>query len=105
MGDTAQLNQMLQVLLEDLKVHRETRELPVYALTVAKNGPKFKPARQGGNQLKTGDSSSVEFHGMSGAMHAGGKTRITFQATSMREAAEGLGRDLERRSGSHRPDG
>ena len=37
---------MLQALLEDrfkLKVHRETREVPVYALTVAKGGPKLQP--------------------------------------------------------------
>ncbi len=38
---------MLQTLLEDrfkLKVHRETREVPVYLLTVAKGGPKNLPA-------------------------------------------------------------
>jgi uncharacterized protein (TIGR03435 family) len=38
---------MLQALLADrfkLTVHRETKELPVYALTVAKNGPKFNTA-------------------------------------------------------------
>ncbi len=37
---------MLQALLEDrfkLKTHRETREVPVYALTVAKSGPKLQP--------------------------------------------------------------
>jgi uncharacterized protein (TIGR03435 family) len=37
--------QMLQTLLADrfkLKVHRETKEMPVYALLVGKNGPKFK---------------------------------------------------------------
>jgi uncharacterized protein (TIGR03435 family) len=36
---------MLQTLLEDrfrLKLHRETREIPVYALTVAKGGLKLK---------------------------------------------------------------
>ena len=35
---------MIQVLLEDrfkLKIHRETREIPVYELTVAKGGPKL----------------------------------------------------------------
>jgi uncharacterized protein (TIGR03435 family) len=35
---------MLQTLLEDrfqLKLHHDTKELPVYALTVAKNGPKL----------------------------------------------------------------
>lgn len=37
---------MLQALLEDrfmLKVHRQTKEVPVYALTVAKGGPKLQP--------------------------------------------------------------
>jgi uncharacterized protein (TIGR03435 family) len=40
-----QLRLMLQTLLEErfgLKVHRETKEGPVYALVVAKNGPKMK---------------------------------------------------------------
>lgn len=40
-----QFRQMLQALLADrfkLKVHREMRELPVYALVVGKNGPRFK---------------------------------------------------------------
>jgi uncharacterized protein (TIGR03435 family) len=40
-----QANLMLQNLLVDrfqLKVHRSTRELPIYALVVAKNGPKLK---------------------------------------------------------------
>lgn len=39
---------MLQVLLEDrfkLKVHRETRELPVYELTVAKGGLKMQQSK------------------------------------------------------------
>jgi uncharacterized protein (TIGR03435 family) len=38
---------MLQNLLADrfkLKVHRELREMPVYALVVGKNGPKLKPS-------------------------------------------------------------
>ena len=37
---------MLQALLEDrlkLKVHRDSREVPVYTLTVAKGGPKLQP--------------------------------------------------------------
>ena len=43
----AQLKLMLQELLADrfkLKMHRENREMPVYALTVGKNGHKLKPA-------------------------------------------------------------
>jgi len=41
---------MLQALLEDrfkLKIRRENREVPVYALTVAKGGPKLPPFQQG----------------------------------------------------------
>ena len=41
---------MLQALLEDrfkLKVHRETRQLPLYQLTVTKGGVKMPPAKQG----------------------------------------------------------
>jgi uncharacterized protein (TIGR03435 family) len=42
---------MLRALLEDrfqLKIHGETKELPVYALTVAKNGPKLPQPKEGG---------------------------------------------------------
>jgi uncharacterized protein (TIGR03435 family) len=41
---------MLEALLEDrfkLKLHSETREIPVYQLTVASGGPKLKPAQEG----------------------------------------------------------
>jgi uncharacterized protein (TIGR03435 family) len=42
---------MLQALLEDrfkLKIHRETREVPVYFVTVAKGGLKLPPFKEGG---------------------------------------------------------
>lgn len=45
--DKEHLQAMLQSLLEDrfhLTIHRETKELPVYALVVGKNGPKFHEA-------------------------------------------------------------
>jgi uncharacterized protein (TIGR03435 family) len=41
-----QVPEMLQSLLADrfkLMIHRETKEFPVYALTVGKNGPKISP--------------------------------------------------------------
>jgi bla regulator protein BlaR1 len=41
---------MLQALIEDrfkLKIHRESREVPVYELTVAKGGPKLQPYQDG----------------------------------------------------------
>jgi uncharacterized protein (TIGR03435 family) len=41
---------MLQALLEDrfkVKVHHETREVPIYILSVAKGGPKLEPFKEG----------------------------------------------------------
>jgi uncharacterized protein (TIGR03435 family) len=49
--DTATLRgPMLQALLADrfkLRIHRETKEVPVYALTVGKGVPKLQPAQPG----------------------------------------------------------
>jgi len=52
----AQLFLMLQSLLEDrfqLKIHRETRELPVYSLVAARNGPKLPRPKEGGCEAAT----------------------------------------------------
>ena len=49
--ERAQMMVMLQTVLADrfkLKVHRETREGPVYILTVAKGGLKLSPSKDGG---------------------------------------------------------
>ncbi len=46
-----QVAMMLQTMLAErlkVKVHRETKELPVYALVVGKNGPKMQRAAPGG---------------------------------------------------------
>lgn len=46
----AQRASMLQALLADrlrLKSHRETREIPVYGLVVAKGGPKLRDVKEG----------------------------------------------------------
>ncbi|HEY4361759.1 MAG TPA: TIGR03435 family protein [Bryobacteraceae bacterium] len=51
-----QVLQMLQTLLADrfqLALRRETRQLPLYALTVAKGGPKLKPAGTDVGEMKT----------------------------------------------------
>ena len=57
--------QMLQGLLADrfqLKVHRETKETPVYALVVGKNGAKLKesaPDETGGTSVR---GNGIEMH-------------------------------------------
>lgn len=81
-----QLNPMLQRLLADrfqLKVHRETREMRVYALVVGKNGPKIKqsaPDARGGVSFRMG--------GMQGYMKTTKQT--------MAQLAVSLSVDLER---------
>jgi bla regulator protein BlaR1 len=49
---------MTQTLLADrfqLKFHRETRELPVYSLVLAKNGPKLAPAPEAEDKSTRGN--------------------------------------------------
>ncbi len=58
-ADRSQAPQMLQTLLKErfkLEVHRETREFSVYALTVGKNGPKFRESAstEDGSSTKSG---------------------------------------------------
>jgi uncharacterized protein (TIGR03435 family) len=58
----AQSRLMLQTLLADrfnLALHRETKELPVYVLVVAKNGPKFSQSKPGESESDTGFRTSA----------------------------------------------
>ena len=51
------LRPMLQTLLAErfkLALHRDTRELPVYALAIGKDGPKFHEVKPGGNTRTRG---------------------------------------------------
>jgi uncharacterized protein (TIGR03435 family) len=74
---------MLRTLLEDrfkLAVHRETKEMPGYALVVAKGGFKLKPAEPGGSDTNsTGD---------------GAQTTLTATKTSMAGLADLAAREL-----------
>ena len=58
-GDVSeeQTMRMLQKLLEErfkLAVHRETKELPVFALVVGKKGPKFREVKDDGTAAEIG---------------------------------------------------
>ena len=78
---------MLQALLADrfaLKVHEETRTLPIYALVVAKGGPRFGPSRKNGTTV--------------GTTTVNGNVTMTIQGTdhTLRLLAEQLSRSLSR---------
>lgn len=81
-----ELRPMLQTLLADrfrLKVHRETRELTVYSLMVAKNGPKLAE--------HTGEARSS-----TGTSYESGVLTMNATKASMASFANSLGRQLAR---------
>jgi uncharacterized protein (TIGR03435 family) len=82
-ADEAQLRVMLQKLLADrlgLKTHREPRVVPVYALTVAKGGPKFE-------ESTTEGSFALEQKGMAG---------LTAHHARMVDLAQSIAREIGR---------
>jgi uncharacterized protein (TIGR03435 family) len=84
-----QANVMLQNLLADrfqLKLHRSTREVPVYALVVANNGPKLTVAANDPNAVRGRGTLSVR----------GGGKRFEFDGRTMASFAESLETDAER---------
>ena len=83
-----QANLMLQNLLADrfqLKVHRSTRELPIYALVVAKGGPKLKVAVPDPNTPKP-----------RGTLWSGGRKKFEFDNWTMAKFAPTLEPDVDR---------
>ena len=64
----SELMRMLQTLLSTsfrLEFHRETREFPVYALVVAKNGPKLKEAAPDSDDKSNGTRGRLNDRGAS----------------------------------------
>ena len=75
-----QLRLMVQKLLADrfkLVIHRDTKELPVYALVVGKNGPKLQEGQGNGPMLRmgrgqlTGQKVGMEMFANNLAQHVG----------------------------------
>jgi bla regulator protein blaR1 len=88
--------QMLQGLLADrfkLTIRRETKELPVYALTIGKNGPKLREA-------KPGDTYPNGIKGPDGVGRAGfmrmGRGELTAQGLSVSSVVRLLSQQLGR---------
>jgi uncharacterized protein (TIGR03435 family) len=87
----AQIQLMLQALLLDrfkLKSHRETKDVPVYFLVVAKGGPKLHDAKEGENAFNalTKDGTSPFKPGLA----------AIFKPGDLPAFAERLGRPLDR---------
>ena len=80
---------MLQALLADrfkLVVRRETREVPVYALTLARGGPKLQPTASPGNPATVPRTPA---HASGNEVRSG---HVAFQAESMPDFAWALTR-------------
>ena len=83
-----QANLMLQNLLVDrfqLKVHRATRELPVFALMVARNGPKLK--------VSVDDPDTPKPRG---TLWSGGRKKFEFNRWTIASFASALESDVDR---------
>lgn len=83
-----QVQGMLQELLKDrfnLKLHREKRNLPIYAITLAKGGPKLTPSAANAYGLPT----------QSGHGH-GGQQQRKFTNNSMSDFALGMQNYMDR---------
>lgn len=96
----AKLGLMIQSLLADrfaLKVSHTTKELPAYALVVAKNGPKFQEAKAGDtypNGMKAPDGRALGH----GGMMSMGPGQLTGQGVPLEflvhQLAQQLGRNV-----------
>lgn len=96
---------MMQALLEDrfkLKVHRETRNVRIYALTVNKGGAKLKPFDGSCTQRDYTKAQAQADDGQKAlcagsSLTRGGQTTMDLHGISMAAFADTLGSGLERR--------
>jgi uncharacterized protein (TIGR03435 family) len=107
-----QFRKMLQNLLAErfrLQAHQETRELAAYELTVAKNGPKLKPAAEGSGTDDFVPGSGIRRVGRDGfptlppgrlnfaCGHGPEGSRCTYRMYTMTQFAQALAGRVDRR--------
>jgi uncharacterized protein (TIGR03435 family) len=93
-----QLPLMWQSLLADrfkLTLHREKKELPVYALAVGKNGPKLKEAEDKGDSGPKGPGPMPGM-GMNRGRIMMGRGRVDLKSFTVAGFAEMLSRQMDR---------
>jgi uncharacterized protein (TIGR03435 family) len=106
---------MMQALLEDrfkLKIHRESREVPIYTLTVAKGGSKLEPFKAGSciptgfntppdavQKLAAGEKPCRNFGGITGSNWTVDAEGITLDQLSEVYLKFPTGRDVVNRTG------
>jgi uncharacterized protein (TIGR03435 family) len=73
-----------------LTIKHETKNLPVYALVVAKNGPKIQPSKDDASG-PSGVLGGIQFSDRPGAL-----AQVRFQGASMSSIAQALGQQLGR---------
>jgi uncharacterized protein (TIGR03435 family) len=100
----AQRNKMVQAVLENrfkLSTHQEQREASIYALTIAKNGPKIKEATPG--EVYTSSPKGPDGQFQSGSLFIGGEGEQIAHAIPMSLFANSLkslaGRQVVDRTG------
>jgi uncharacterized protein (TIGR03435 family) len=86
--------QMLQSLLAErfnLKIHRESKEGPVYFLTIGKNGPKLQEAKTGNALAVNADGTPARYR-----IQIGPESKTYAWSTSMKSLADFLARQVSR---------
>ncbi|MCL5745355.1 MAG: M56 and DUF3738 domain-containing protein, partial [Acidobacteria bacterium] len=85
-ADEERRKRMVQALLADrfqLKLHRETKDLPVYALVVAKNGPKLKESEIPADAKGPGPGGKFRGMMMGPGQLSGDGATLEFLATAL----------------------
>jgi len=86
-ADSSKIHLMLQALLADrfqLSARRTKKEMPVYALTLARSGSKLKPARDP-------DCSASPVSPICGGFQIRQRSRVTGESVSMQQFCDVLG--------------